>query len=164
MEHICQICFDLPKQMVKKLQCWIARQSPAINNSFHIFHLALQVYWSWKVGPQDYNSGHQTLTEWENLTTMHKEDVCIISLSLQGVSKIILLLLEDAQVYVRTTVSSILGHDSMKHLWLCKVQILQTRKYAWECLKSWSILEELKSCPVRTNFRDEEERCTCNLN
>lgn len=47
---------------------------------------------------------------------MHKEDVCIISLSLQGVSKIILLLLEDAQVYVRTTVSSILGHDSMKHL------------------------------------------------
>lgn len=58
---------------------------------------------------------------------MHKLDVSIISLSLQGVSKIILLLLEHTLGSVHKTVSSLLGQDStevtLNHY---KVQILQT--------------------------------------
>ena len=52
---------------------------------------------------------------------------------------------EDVQVSAQKSVVYYWSRQHRSNPWSYKVQILQTRKYAWECLKSWSILEEIMS-------------------
>ena len=72
---------------------------------------------------------------------MHKLDVSIISLSLQqGVSKIILLLLEDAQVYAQQSVVYCLGQDSTE----VSLDLIKFRFYKHKNLHG-NVLEEITS-------------------
>ena len=85
MEDICQICFDLPKQTVKKLKCWIARQSLAINN----FIFSTLLYKSIDIEKWVHKTIIQALKiNWmRNLITMHKLDVSIISFLYKELAK-----------------------------------------------------------------------------